>query len=68
MAIWWPWWNEDLIDGQLWFEAQVPGEGGLVNRVMRFRPDSVQVEALGRGIARVTAQLEIRGRSEQPTT
>lgn len=66
MAVWRPWWHETLIDGQLWFQAAAPGAGGVIARVMRFRPASVQVEALGRGIARVTAQLEVRGRSLAP--
>lgn len=68
MAIWRPWWHTTLIDGQLWWQAEAPGLGGLIDRVMRFRPASVQVEPLGLGIARVTAQLEIRGRSQPPTT
>jgi hypothetical protein len=68
MAIWWPFYRDTLLDGQLWFEAKGPGSGGLVNRVLRYRPLSVRIAALGVGIARVTAEMEIRGRSEAPTT
>jgi hypothetical protein len=66
MAIWRPWFHEDLVDGQLWFQAEAPGEGGFVDRVMRFRPATVRVQPLGNGGCRVTAQMELRGRSAAP--
>jgi hypothetical protein len=66
MAIWWPFYRDTLLDGQLWFTAKGPGSGGLTDRVMRYRPLSVRITALGVGIARVTADMEIRGRSEAP--
>lgn len=68
MAIWREWWHETLVDGQLWFSKEAPGPGGWVDRVMRFRPASVRVQPLGNGICRVTAQLEVRGRSAAPGT
>jgi hypothetical protein len=68
MAIWRSWWHTDLIDGQLWFTNDAPGAGGFIDRVMRFRPASLQVVPLGGGICRVTAELEIRGRSLAPVT
>jgi hypothetical protein len=66
MAVWRPWWHTTLKDGQLWFLAVAPGAGGYISRVMRYRPASVQVTPLGRGIARVQAELEMRGRSAAP--
>jgi hypothetical protein len=66
MAVWWPWFHTTLKDGQLWFQMAAPGAGGVIPRVMRFRPGSVQVTPQGRGIARVTCELEVRGRSAAP--
>ena len=66
MAIWWPWFNSTLIDGQLWFTAAGPGAGGLIDRVMRFRPGSARVQPQGPGIATVSADLEVRGGSAAP--
>lgn len=68
MATWREWWHEDLVDGQLWFTKEAPGPGGFVDRVMRFRPASVRVQPLGNGACRVTAELEVRGRSAEPRT
>jgi hypothetical protein len=68
LAIWREWFADTLVDGQLWFEAQAPGAGGFVDRVMRFRPSSVRVQPLGNGAVRVSAQLEVRGRTEAPRT
>lgn len=66
MAIWRAWWQDTLLDGQLWFAKQAPGAGGWIDRVMRFRPASVRVQPLGNGACRVSAQLEVRGRSAAP--
>lgn len=68
MAIWREWWSATLIDGQLWFAAVAPGAGGFVERVMRYRPASVRVQPFGGGGCRVSAQLEVRGRSAPPST
>lgn len=69
MPTWRTWFNTTLVDGQLWFTAKTPGAGGPIStRVMRFRPGSVKVVPLGAGLFRVTAQLEMRGRSLPPTT
>jgi hypothetical protein len=68
MAVWREWWHDTLADGQLWFAKEAPGPGGWVDRVMRFRPASVRVQSLGNGVCRVTAQLEVRGRSAPPRT
>lgn len=66
MAVWWPWFHTDLIDGQRWFLMAAPGSGGFIDRTMRFRPGSMKLQPLGRGIARVVAELEVRGRSLAP--
>jgi hypothetical protein len=68
MATWREWFHETLVDGQLWFAKEAPGPGGFIDRVMRFRPPSVRVQPLGNGACRVTAQLEVRGRSAPPRT
>jgi hypothetical protein len=68
MAVWWPWYHDTLLDGQLWFTAKGPGAGGLIDRVMRYRPATVTVVPFGHGIARISAELEVRGRSAAPTT
>jgi hypothetical protein len=67
LAIWRAWFHTTLIDGQLWFQMEAPGAGGQIDRVMRFRPSSVKIVPLGLGITRITAQLEMRGRSAIPT-
>jgi hypothetical protein len=68
LATWRVFFHTTLVDGQLWFEAEVPGPGTRPRKVMRFRPSSVKYQALGLGITRITAQLEMRGRSAIPTT
>jgi hypothetical protein len=68
MATWREWWATTLVDGQLWFAAVAPGYEGFVDRVMRFRPATVRVQPFGGGGARVSAQLEVRGRSAPPST
>lgn len=60
MAIWWPWYRTDLKDGQLWFTARIPFDGVLTEKTVRFRPNSLRIQPLGFGIAKVTAELEIR--------
>lgn len=66
MAIWYAWWHTTLKDGQLWFQAAAPGQGGVLPRVMRYRPGSLRIVPLGGGHCRVTAELELRGRSAVP--
>jgi hypothetical protein len=67
LATWRTFFHTTLVDGQLWFEAEAPGPGTRPRKVMRFRPASVKYQALGLGITRITAQLEMRGRSAIPT-
>ncbi len=66
MATWREWFSNTLVDGQLWFAAELPGAGGWLDRVLRYRPASLRVQPLGAGHCRVSAQLEVRGRSEPP--
>jgi hypothetical protein len=68
MELWWPWYRDTLFDGQLWFLATGPGLSGMTSRVMRYRPSTVTVVPLGHGNARISADMEVRGRSEAPTT
>lgn len=66
MAIWWEFWHTTLLDGQLWFTVDMPGRGGMIQRIARFRPNTLQVQPLGSGVCRINVDLEIRGRSLAP--
>lgn len=59
MAVWLEWYRSTLTNGRRWFVHALPGRGGLVNRVVRYR--SVQQQLLGAGIYSVTCQFEQRG-------
>lgn len=64
MAVWRDWYRDTLLDGRRWFVHSLPGAGGMVSRVVRYR--SVQQQLLGSGIYRVSAGFEQRGSSLQP--
>jgi hypothetical protein len=66
MAAWRAWYEDDLLDGQIWFAASAPGVGGFAERVLRYRTSSLRREALGNGVYRVSATLEQRGRGVAP--
>lgn len=64
MAEWLEWFRDVLLQGRRWFAIALPGAGGLINRVARYR--DVQQEHLGAGIYRVNATFEQRGASLEP--
>ena len=64
MATWLEWFRDVLLQGRRWFAIALPGAGGLVNRVARYR--DVQQEHLASGIYRVNATFEQRGASVEP--
>jgi hypothetical protein len=66
MTAWRSWYEDTLLNGMRWFAVTAPGPGGWVARVCRFRTPTVRREFLGRGIWRVSAQLEQRGRAVPP--
>lgn len=64
MLVWREWYRITLIDGRRWFAHALPGAGGMVPRVVRYR--SVQQQLLGAGLYRVSASFEQRGASLLP--
>jgi hypothetical protein len=66
MATWRAWYEDTLLDGQLWFAMRSAGEGGLDDRVFRFRPGSLRRELMGGGVFRVSATLQQRGLGVPP--
>lgn len=64
MAIWREWYRTTLLDGRRWFAHALPGRGGMVPRVVKYR--QVQQQLLGMGIYRVSASFEQRGASLMP--
>jgi hypothetical protein len=67
MAVWAPWYEDDLLNGTRWFAINAPGPGGWMQRVCRYRTGTVRREALPGGHWRVSAQLEQRGRGVDPS-
>lgn len=63
MAVWRAWYEDELLHGLLRFTADLPLDGGISSRVVRYIGEQRR-EHLGRGIYRVSAQLEVRGASE----
>lgn len=67
---WQNWWRIDLLRGGLWFAANWPLLPGRVNNVYRFAGppswDFIPGGPRGRGMRRVSAALEVRGRGELP--
>lgn len=61
MAVWRPWYSDDIVLGQKWFVASLPGPGGFVDRLVRFRTETLRLEHAARGIYRVSATMEVRG-------
>lgn len=66
MAIWVAWYEQTLLNGMLWFAATVPGAGGFVSRVLKYRTSTVKRTLLGNGVFEVTARLQQRGISAVP--
>lgn len=64
MAEWLEWFRDVLLQGRRWFAIALPGVGGLINRVARYR--DVQQEHLAAGIYRVNATFEQRGAAVEP--
>ena len=59
MAAWRTWWRDVLLEGRRWFNMALPGQGGMVQRVVRYLEAPQQL--LGAGIYRVSARFEQRG-------
>lgn len=59
MAVWRAWWRDDLLQGARWFVQQLPGDGGMAPRTVRYL--DVRQTLLSAGIYRVEASLEHRG-------
>lgn len=66
MAIWVAWYEQTLRKGMLWFAATVPGSGGFISRVLKYRTNTVKRTLLGNGVFEVTARLQQRGISAAP--
>lgn len=66
MAIWRAWYEDTLLDGMRWFAITVPGAGGWIQRVAKFRTKTLRAEYLGSGVYRVSAQMQQRGTSAAP--
>ena len=66
MATWRAWFQDTLLEGQLWFAATLPGRGGWATRVARYIGEELQLAHLGAGIWEVTCRLELRGLSQPP--
>ena len=66
MAIWREWFQDTLLEGQLWFSATLPGRGGWATRVARYIGEQLQLTHLGAGCWEVSCRLELRGLSAQP--
>jgi hypothetical protein len=67
---WQTWWREELQRGGLWFAANWPLLQGRVDNVYRFAGpptwDFIPGGPRGRGMRRVSAALEVRGRGALP--
>lgn len=63
MAVWRPWFDGTISLGLQWFEATLPGRGGWVTRIARYRPSTLRLDHIARGIYRVRIDLEVRGRT-----
>lgn len=66
MAAWRAWYQNTLLNGQLWFAATLPGRGGWLPRVARYIGEQLQLTHLGAGIWEVSCRLEVRGLSAAP--
>lgn len=66
LQVWRDWYRDTLLRGRRWFAHALPGQGGLVSRVVRYI--EVQEQLLGVGIYRVSARFEQRGASLPPET
>lgn len=66
MAIWVAWYEQTLLNGMLWFAATVPGSGGFILRVLKYRTSTVKRTLLGNGVFEVTARMQQRGISAAP--
>jgi hypothetical protein len=64
MAVWRPWFRDVLLDGRRWFAINLPGAGGLIPRVVKYR--EVTEQLLGGGNYSVMATFEQRGRAAAP--
>lgn len=65
MEVWRLWYQDDLLYGLRRFSAMLPLHGGHSSRVVRYIGEQRR-EHLGRGIYRISSQLEVRGASEAP--
>lgn len=67
---WQTWWRADLMRGGLWFAADWPLLQGRTDNVYRFAApptwDFIPGGPQGRGMRRVSALLEVRGRGADP--
>lgn len=64
MAAWREWFRTMLLDGRRWFTIALPGDGGVVTRVVKYR--EVREHKLGAGNYRVDATFEQRGSAVAP--
>lgn len=67
MAVWRPWFDDDLMLGLKWFRASLPGYGGWIVREARYRPNTLRLQHIANGIYRVAIQLEVRYGLGEPT-
>jgi hypothetical protein len=65
MQEWRTWYEDTLLYGQLWFTANLPLDGGMATRVVKYVGEERR-EHLARGIYRVTRSLEVRGAAQPP--
>jgi hypothetical protein len=66
MAAWRAWYEDTLLNGQLWFAVSLPGDGGWRTRVARYVSGTVR-DSEGAGFFTVTADLEVNGSRVPPT-
>lgn len=66
MAVWVPWFETTLVLGLCWWYARLPGPGGWQLRVVHYRTETIRREHVAKGIYRISATLEQRGRFQAP--
>ena len=65
MHTWRAWFEDTLLDGQLWFAVSLPGDGGWQTRVARYVSGTVRDSEVA-GFFTVTADLEVNGSRVAP--
>jgi hypothetical protein len=61
MTVFRAWYEDTLLDGELWFAVSLPGRGGFSTRIARFM--EMEQQRIDAGQYNIQATLELRGRA-----